>query len=245
MNLPPEDVARVVALIEAGHSQRDAARQTGIPRTTIQYVYQRYRETGEYSRRSGSGSQRRTTARDDRFVVLSVLRNRHQTAVGVRNELERVRGVSVSERTIRRRLQERGLQARRPATGPQLLPRHRRQRLQFAREHVNWTIAQWGNVLFSDESRFCLRGADGRERVWRRSGERYAECTRSETVPFQGGSVMVWGGVSLDGRTELVFVGGGSLTSERYVEEILLEHVLPYSGFVGEDFIFSINSYSP
>ena len=114
MGLLPEDVARVVALIEAGHSQRDAARQTGIPRSTVQHVYQRFRETGEYSRRVGSGSQRRTTPRDDRFLLLNVLRNRHQTAVGARNDLERVRGVSVSERTVRRRLEERGLRAKRP-----------------------------------------------------------------------------------------------------------------------------------
>ena len=234
MDLLPENVARVVALIEAGHSQRDAARQTGIPRSTVQHVYQRFRETGEYSRRVGSGSQRRTTPRDDRFLLLNVLRNRHQTAVGARNDLERVRGVSVSERTVRRRLEERGLRARRPASGPQLLPRHRRARLEFAREHLNWTIAQWGNVLFSDESRFCLRGSDGRERVWRRTGERYAECTMSERVSFRGGSVMVWGGISLEGRTELVFVGWGSLTSARYVEEILLEHVLPYADLLGK-----------
>ena len=33
---------------------------------------------------------------------------------------------------------------------------------------------QWRRVLFSDESRFCISTTDGRLRVWRRRGERYA-----------------------------------------------------------------------
>ena len=32
------------------------------------------------------------------------------------------------------------------------------------------------SVVFSDESRFTLRFADGRVRVWRRPRERYAQC---------------------------------------------------------------------
>ena len=56
---------------------------------------------------------------------------------------------------------------------------------------------------------------------------------------------MVWGGISLEGRTELVFVGGCSLTSARYVEEILLEHVLPYAEFVGENFMLMHDNARP
>ena len=37
---------------------------------------------------------------------------------------------------------------------------------------------------------------------------------------------MVWAGISLAARIELVFVEGGSLTADHYIEEILEEHVL-------------------
>ena len=112
-------------------------------------------ETGNFTRRVGSGRKRKTNAIDDRFIVLNTLRNRRITAFQNQHLLQAVRRTQVSERTIRRRLKENSLSARRPATGPQqLLPRHRRARLQFARLHVNWDIGQWTKVLFTDESRF-------------------------------------------------------------------------------------------
>jgi hypothetical protein len=50
------------------------------------------------------------------------------------------------------RLCENGLHARRPFRGPLITPRHRRQRLAWARTHLQWTRQRWQEVLFSDES---------------------------------------------------------------------------------------------
>ncbi|KAJ4451815.1 hypothetical protein ANN_03289 [Periplaneta americana] len=88
----------------------------GIPRLTVQRVYHRFRETGGYSRRPGSGRKRVTSARDDHFIVLNTLRDCHSTAVETR--LQKIRRV---KRTVRRRLDECALNSRRPAEGPELL----------------------------------------------------------------------------------------------------------------------------
>ena len=48
---------------------------------------------------------------------------------------------------------------------------------------------------FLMRSRFQLFRADGRTWIYRRAGERTAPCCVQETVPFGGGSVMVWGGI--------------------------------------------------
>ncbi|KAJ4437395.1 hypothetical protein ANN_17539 [Periplaneta americana] len=71
-----------------------------------------------------------------------------------------------SEWTVRRRLHDADLISRRSALGPELTRQHRQARFQFAREHEEWADKQWGTVLSSDESRFCLRFQDGRERAW-------------------------------------------------------------------------------
>ncbi|KAJ4427289.1 hypothetical protein ANN_24907 [Periplaneta americana] len=63
---------------------------------------------------------------EDQFLRLQVLRNRHTTAVEARNRLEQVRGVNVK-----------------------LTRQHHQTRLQFDREHQEWTDEQWGTVLFS------------------------------------------------------------------------------------------------
>lgn len=234
MPLTPAQVAQAVALINQGLTQREVAIVLNVPRSSMQYALKRYQETGRYTRRPGSGGVRCTSARDDRFIVLEILRNRFLTAVEIRQRLQIARGVNVSERTIRRRMEEVNLKARRPARGPELLRQHRVARLQFARDHANWTHEQWARVLFTDECRIALRAPDGRERVWRRRGERFLPSTTKQTVSFHGGSIMVWGGISSDARTELVVIDN-RLTAMRYIEEIIQEHVVPYMGYIGYD----------
>lgn len=241
MDTTPDEAAQVVALLEQGLSQRVVAAQLGLSQSAVSRVYRRFRETGAFDRRPRTSRHRCTSERDDRFIVSTSLRNRHLTSVDVQQQLRRVRGVAVSEWTVRRRLKAANLTPKRAATGPKLTATHRQARLQFAREHVNWTIAQWQSVLFTDESRMCLHGNDRRGRVYRRPGERFAQCCFAETVAYGGGSCMMWAGISLEGKTELVFVPGGGrgggLTADRYINDILLEHVVPYEGFVGEDFV--------
>lgn len=245
MPLSAEDVARGVALIDDGRSIRYAANAIGVPYETLRDAVRRFRETGSYNRRPGSGRPRVTEPRDDRFLTLRILRNRHLTVVQAIHQLEEVRGVQISERTARRRLNEYGLMAFRPVRGPELTRTHRVTRLAFAREHSHWTMDEWSAVLFTDESRFALRSPDGRERVWRRRNERYAACNFSQSQPFQRGSLMVWAGISMERRTELVVVRGGSLTAIRYVDEILEPHVLPILNEIGDRSILMHAHMSP
>ena len=48
---------------------------------------------------------------------------------------------------------------------------------------------------------------------------------------------MVWGGISLNAKTDLVFGENGSLTVLHYIQEILAEYVLPLAPFIGDDFL--------
>ncbi|GFW45345.1 transposable element Tc1 transposase [Trichonephila clavipes] len=78
---------------------------------------------------------------------------------------------SLSARTIRRRLQQIGLSARRPLLGLPLTQSHRRLRRQWCDERRMW-VTEWNKGVFTDESRICLQHHDGRIRVWRHRGER-------------------------------------------------------------------------
>lgn len=245
MSVNTERIVQVIAMLHEGRSQREVARTVGVSLSTVQRLLRRYEETGLLTRRPGSGRKRCTSERDDRFIQTVMLRNRHQTAVDVQHELQEVRGTEISSRTVRRRLAENQITPFRPAAGPQLTRAHRVARLRFAQDHRFWTTEQWGSVLFSDESRIGLYGADGRDRVYRRPGERYAQCTFTERVSYQGGSIMVWAGITLDSRTELVIVGNGSLTAVRYIQEILEEHVLPHALFIGDTFTLMQDNARP
>ena len=73
--------------------------------------------------------------------------------------------------------------------------------------------------MYSFQSRFELSRAAGRTRIYRRAGERTAPCCVQETVPFGGGSVMVWGGICGQHRTELIVIDG-NLTAHRYLHMV-------------------------
>ncbi|GFX99363.1 hypothetical protein TNCV_1550271 [Trichonephila clavipes] len=62
----------------------------------------------------------------------------------------------ISRKTVAGRLRGGGLYARRPVVCVPLPRQHRTARLQWCREHHNWTEQDWACVLFSDESRFSL-----------------------------------------------------------------------------------------
>jgi transposase len=235
--------AQIVALNNDGRSMRYIAQHLNIARSTVQDTLSRFRETNEFTRRPGSGRRRSTNARNDRFLHLSVLRDRGLPANILAGRLAAARGVTISEQTVRRRLRVGGLSSRSPATGPRLTAAHLRARLEFALQYVDWGVNEWRSLLFTDESRFSPRSPGSREKVWRRPGERYSQCCISPRTGFNGGSIMVWGGISLDARSDLV--ENGAMTAHRYILECLEPHVGPYAPFIGENFLLMDDNARP
>lgn len=244
-NLTEQEAVKIVTLMEEGYSQREVAQRIGVHHTTVGRCLRRFRETDSYTRRPGQGRKKSTSQIDDRFIRQQALRNRFLTGNELKNRLRDVRNVEVSSRTVRRRLNGFGLTARHPAKGPLLTREHKRARLDFAREHVEWTLNDWQRVLFSDETRVGLRSSDGRIFIWRRPGERYSKACMVPQVAFHGGSIMFWGGISLEARTDITPIRGRALNAQRYIREILEEHVVPFGPFIGDNFLFMDDNARP
>ncbi|GFX10169.1 transposable element Tcb2 transposase [Trichonephila clavipes] len=202
-------------------------------------------ETGNAGRRPGQGRRRATTPNEDRYLVLTARRHRNMNATLLQQHLRSATGSTVSTQTVRNQVHGVGLYARRPTVCVRLTSRNHRDRREWATEHVNWRRNEWSNVLFSEESRFSVHPDNRRIFIWRDRGSRNNPAFVHESVRFGSGEVLVYGGISIDGRTDLYIIRDGTLTARQYRNEILISIVDPYAAAIGDDFILMDDNCRP
>ncbi|UYV77536.1 hypothetical protein LAZ67_15001410 [Cordylochernes scorpioides] len=152
--------------------------------------------------------------------------DRHGRTLVIENrDLDR-HGRPLGTRTISRRLVANGLHSCRPLRRLPLTPPNRRQRLEWCRARSTW-MTEWHRVVFSDESRFCLSSDSRRVRVWRRRGERSNPAAIVERPTVRQRGIMVWGAIAYDSRSPLLRIQG-TMTAQRYVDDVLRPVTLPY-----------------
>ena len=214
---------QALTMLARGDNVSNVSRAFGCHRNTIIRLRQRFQQRGGVADRLRPGRPRVTNPRTDRFITLTHLRCRFQTATSS------ARQYGISKQTVLRCLGQarQPIRPRRPYVGQMLTARHRAARLQWGRRHFRRRRQQWTRVLFSDESRFCLSHHHSRIRVFRSRGERFADNCLIERDRFGGGSVMVWGSIMGRRKTNLIVVQG-NLNAQGYINEILQPEAVPF-----------------
>ena len=161
-----------------GQRQQQVARHFGVHVSTIERLVRRLRETGRVADRPRSGRPRVTSQRQDRAIRLAHLRNRHLTATETAVNTVGSHNRRIHPKTVRNRLREFGLRARRPNVGLPLnrARRARRMACVTAQAPRRFPIRQWRRVFFTDECRFPRFRGDGQRLLYRRRGERFADA---------------------------------------------------------------------
>jgi hypothetical protein len=194
---------------------------------TIARLVRKFNRTGSVKNLPRRPKHRVTTLQQDRYIRLTHLHDKGRTASATARHTLEMHGGPISDQTVRNRLRDGGLHARRPYVGLGLSARHRQLRLAWTRRHLRFRCADWDRVLFTDESRFKLRRSDGRSPVYCRTGEHYSDVCVRERGQYGGGSVMVWEGISLDTKTQMVPIHQ-NLSAARYQNDILQPVAIPY-----------------
>ncbi|GFT46753.1 transposable element Tcb2 transposase [Trichonephila clavipes] len=218
-HLTDSEAWRVVGRLEGGQTQAEVAQAIGVSQSVISRIWNRFLETGSAGQRPGQGRRRAITPNEDRYLVLTARRHRNMSATLLQQHLSSATGTTVSTQTVRNRLHGVGLYARRPMVCVRLASRHRCDRRERATEHVNWRRNEGSNVHFSDESRFSVHPDSRRIFIWRDRGSRNNPAFVHESVRFDGGGVLVRGGISIDGRIDLYIIRDGPLTARRYRDD--------------------------
>ena len=130
------------------------------------------------------------------FLLIQSRRQKFHNATSLNNEVRNGTGVHISSQTVRNRLHEFRLNARRPAL-PLLLKRNHEQ---------DWKTLPEFTSDFTDRHQLVLRMLK----------ERFDDLNVAEHDRYGKGSVMVWAGISVNGKTDLYAFENGTLTALRY-----------------------------
>ena len=165
------DKGRIIGLHGADKTTREINEETGVGCRTIQRTIAYWKQYGEPSSTRGNcGRGKILNERDRRSLKRLVKKNRRSSVQMITSEFNE--GTKkVSPRTIRRELKNMHLRKCKSTKKLLVSATNRKKRLEFARNHRNWTVEQWKKVVWSDESRFTLFQNDGRVRVWREPHE--------------------------------------------------------------------------
>ncbi|GFS48083.1 transposable element Tc1 transposase [Trichonephila clavipes] len=234
----------IIGVKTAGWSTRRVAGQVDRSECALRNCWEQWTREGTHARKTGSGATRKTTRREDRRIARQALVT--LTIVDPTVICSTIRadaGVAIVPQTISRHLVEANIKSKRLFCVLPLTPEHRQPRLQWCQARSVWNVTDWQKVVFSDESRFVLSTDDNRVRVWRRPGERYNSPHTVLRHTARTAGVIVWGAIAYDSRSTLI-VMRGTLTGQRYVDDILRPHVGPFlNGLPGA--IFQQNNARP
>ena len=123
----------------------------GVSQSVTPRASNRLQTSGSATQCHAGGRQRAIMARQDQFLVVQARRHPFVNATTLRNELRNAVGFNISTQKVHNSLQRSGLRSRRACVRIPLTRLHKQVRLNWTRDHVNWTDNDWDPVLFTDE----------------------------------------------------------------------------------------------
>ncbi|GFW03758.1 transposable element Tcb2 transposase [Trichonephila clavipes] len=94
-------------------------------------------------------------------------------------------------------------------------------------------------------SHFSVHPDNRRIFIWRDRGSRNNPAFVHESDRFGGEEVLVYGGISIGGRTDFYIIRDGPLTARRYRDEILRPIVVLFTASIEDDFILMDDNCRP
>ncbi len=228
--LPVLEKGQIIAYDRMGLTQRKIAKELGRTQSSVCRFLKRYKESGKYKRKEGSGRKRKLTAAQQKKIVRLARNNRKITSEEILDALHLKK--RVTNQTVRNVIHASGGIGSFQTKKPFISERNRIKRVEWATEHLNWSVRKWKQVLWSDESPFVLR-YKGRVRVWRFENDDPYDTRLLKGTVKHDKKVMVWGCFSWWGTGDLHRVIG-IMNAQKY-RQILIHHMVPSANLLFGD----------
>ena len=213
----------VISRFVWGYSRSVVAAKFGCKEPYITKVMNKFESDGGCvdHRQFNQGGHRKVTEEFKETLAEAILKTPNISSPQLHDEMLE-EGYDIHERTIRKVRKLIGFSQIKPSLLPQLSESTMQQRREYCIRHLK---DKFSNTCFSDESNFQL--AANRQVLWYRKGE---DEKPHLPKPRNNKKVMIWGGISRKGQTQLHVYRldeGTKVNKEAYVD-CLDQHLVDY-----------------
>ena len=180
--------AQALALLTAGISEEHVSQITHIPPRTLRYIKKKARDRGYNPEIDGriledyvkDGAHTGRPKEISEETELALIQSASKDRAGREKSAEVLAyEAGISHRSAVKILHKYGFTNAKPTTKPGLSEEAKAERLAFAERHKDWTLEDWKNVIWSDETSVVLGHRRGGIRIWRRPSDRFEpSCVR-------------------------------------------------------------------
>ena len=216
----------IIRLFKQGRPKLEISRLLDVPRTTVRDTIRRFEETGGFQDRPGRGRKKSESTIKACKTIKTKLRTNPKWSA---RKLSKA--VATSRSTVRRILKnDLGLSSYKFRRAQLLSVAAKAIRLTRARAlKARFAAGRHRSILFSDEKVFTIQQAHNaqNDRIWAAEAPLPGKRVVSR-VQFPK-SLMVWAGVTFDGKTPLVFIEKGVKINQTAYQKTLHDKLLPWT----------------
>ena len=176
-------------MIECDAWTHEISRQLKISRRCIRQTIRKFDRFHNVATKPGAGRPQKVTDREKRLIKLQQLRDDTCSLSDLVRYAHTDLNLSISRPTISRILQHYNMISYILPRKPRITPSQKRNRLQWCYEHLDWSVKDWSNIIFSDESNYEVLNRKNRIYIRRFHNDR-TRFERSQKRVHKGGGIV-------------------------------------------------------
>ena len=151
---------QIIALQSQSVTMVKISRQTKVNLGTVKDVIRKWKLHHTVRDLPKTGRPAKIVDRTRRRLTRMIQNGEVSTATDLTQTISTLGIAQISATTTRSELHKAGLKAMHLVRKPLLTSAHKKKRLEYARAHRHWTVNDWKQVIFSDETIITARSLD-------------------------------------------------------------------------------------
>jgi hypothetical protein len=202
--LSPYSRGLIIGKYEAVVSLSQISESLAIPSSTVFDTIQQNSKRNNGKSIPRPGRPKSYTERDKRHIIQLIKRDPFIKYEDIRERT----GLNLSSTTFLSILQDSGYGHWRAKKRPKLTKEHAKLRLEWAKNHKDWTFTEWSKVIWSDESSIEL--GKGQQQPWvfhlNQLGEKWKKEYIKPYTKGKGLCIMIWAAIWGSAHSEITFL---------------------------------------